>query len=559
MGELETRFLIAILGVIALFLAVFLFSKRRPQEGRRMPNSLFLIVISILVLYFVFQYSQLRPYNPISIVVLVISGFLMTVFFGFFLWPFGQLKVFVGDKKATALRLFFVIYFYMMYFILVSQGLQFLFTGIINPQSMVLTPEFERYVLPTIASAAIIGYRLSKRFPSRTFKFMGDVSRDILYFSILMFWLSATAQSSGVELAPGLMSPLIVETSLLGLAVGIIGVGFERALLWTQQDLTRAGKPFSIEKTIRDLLKGFLQRGKSDQKTLDQFGLTRRKPHKKRKPSTADRALKVLDARFSIRFRGRTLRASSILTAVLLLSMPLVIYAFAAQKTVTILAPAYFVEVNELAKANLPSDSICIVSEGAESLRIDRTYAIPLVSIESSNMSFISPLSSRFSSLNSTQFKVLETGDYLTIFLKKTYVETTVSTGLFQPVNYDQRNNVNFDYCGFFREAEIFYSLYHYGYENITALSITSLQGLITSIQKLIFATDETGSTVLINIVQRSETLIEEDRTSFVTLNEEFMNATIFLIRQTKSMTSYGQQIANPSTPFSFVNATQGS
>jgi hypothetical protein len=435
---------------------------------------------------------------------------------------------------------------------LANQGLQFLFTGVINPQSIALTPDFERYALPTIASAVIIGYRLNKRFPSRTFEFMGDVARDIVYFSILMFWLSVAAQSTGVVLSPDLMFPSIVETSLIGLAIGFVGVGIERALLWAQQDLIRAGKPFSIEKLLNNLLKSFLERGKDYQKTLDQFGLSRRAAQKKRKPNPIDRALKILDGRFSIRFRGQTLRASSILTAVLLLSMSLVICAFVAQKTVTILAPAYFVEIDELAKSNLPSDIVYIVSEGAESLQIDKTYAIPLVSIQSSNTSFISPLSSRLSSLNSTQFKVLETGSYLTIFIKKTYVETTVSTGLFQPANYDQRNNVNFDYRGFFREAEIFYSLHHYGYYNITALSVTSFSGFITSIQKIIFATNTTQDTVLINILQRSETMIEEDKTSFISLDEEFMNATIFLIKQTKAMTTFAQEVASGSAPFSF-------
>jgi len=552
MGELEIRFLIAILGVLVLFLMVFLFSKRAPQKSRRIPNSLFLFVILILVLIFVFQYSQLRPYNPISIAVLIISSFLMTGLFGFLLYPFGQLKVFVGGKKATALRLFFVIYFYMIYFILASQGLQFLFTGVINPQSIALTPEFERYALPTIASAVIIGYRLNKRFPSRTFEFMGDVARDIVYFSILMFWLSGAAQSSGVVLSPDLMFPPIVETSLIGLVIGFVGVGIEGALLWAQRDLIRTGKPFSIEKLFNNLLKGFLERGKDHQETLDRFGLTRRTAQKKRKPSPADRALKILDARFSIHFREQTLKASSILTAVLLLSMSLVICAFVAQKTVTILAPAYFVEIDELAKSNLPSDIVYIVSEGAESLQIDKTYAIPLVSIESSNTSFISPLSSRFSSLNSTEFKVLETGNYLTITIQKTYVETTVSTWLFQPVNYDQRNNANFDYRGFFREAEIFYSLRHYGYCNITTLSVTSFSATITSIQKIIFATNATKGVVLINILQRSETIIEEDKTSFISLDEEFMNATLFLIKQTKAMTTFVQEVASCSAPFSF-------
>lgn len=551
MSSLEETYLLLAGLITALVLGLYSFSKIRNGKTRKeIPNSSVVIALTMLLALLLAKYSQERPYNPIAVVFYVILSVVGIGFFTLLLWPFRDLKIFVREKKYAVIRFFAVAYLYFTYFVIVSRGFSFLFNGIINPQIVVLTPEFERYVIPTLSSSILAVYRLTKVFSSKVTEFLGELSRDIVMFSLLMFWLDFSVSFIGMEISADLSFQPFEEFALLGVIVGITSVGFEGVLLWIKKDLSKTGRHFSVEQAIRSFFPIFSPRREKNQKTLDEFYT---KQIARKTPNGLHRASKILDSRFRLHYRGRVLRASRLLTPAISLISILLIGVFISAKEVVVLAPAYSVELDLVTETQLPFGTEVITSEYTESIVVDKLYAIPIVSIQSSNSSFEAPLSDRFLFINSSQFLVLKTDCYLVIRLAKTSVETVVHTTLIQRVDYDQTSNTYFDYRGFFREAEIFYYLEQFGYDQITTLSSTSLQGFITVVQKSIFACNSTGSTALVYIVRRSETEIIEDKTCFTSLNENFISQTIFLIKQTKLMTTCIEEITNATIPFRLV------
>lgn len=540
--------------ITALVVGPYFFSRLRNGKTRKkVPNSSVVLVLAILLALLVAKYSQERPYNPLAVVFSVILSVAGIGFFTLLLWPFRDLKIFVREKRYATIRFFAVAYLYFTYFVIVSRGFTFLFNGIINPQIVVLTPEFERYVIPTLSSLVLAIYRLTKVFSSKVTEFLGELSRNVVMFSLLMFWLDFSASIIGMKISSDLSFQSFEEIALLGVIVGITSVGFEGVLLWIKNDLSKTGRHFSVEQVIRSFFPIFAPKREKNQKTLDEF-YTKQIARKTSKG--LNRARKILDSRFSLHYRGRVLGASRLLTLAIPLTLILFIGVFMSTKEVVVLAPAYSVELDLVTETQLPFGTEVVTSEWTESLVVNKFYAIPIVSIQSSNSSFEAPLSDRFLFINSSQFMVLKTDQYLVIRLVKTNVETFVRTTLIPRVDYNQTNNTHFDYRGFFREAEIFYCLEQNGYDQITTLSATSLQGFITVVQKFIFASDSTGSTALVYIVRRSETAVLEDKTCFTSLNANFMNQTIFLIKQTKSITTCIEEIANATIPFRLINNT---
>ena len=513
-----------------------------------------MIVLSSLLALLTAQYSQQRPYSPVGAVISVILSTTLIGLLSFLQWPFRNLKIFVKEKKHTAIRFLSVAFLYFIYFAVVISGFSFLFNGIVNPQVVVLTPEFERYVLPTLSGLVLIIYRLTKIFSSKVTEFLGEISKDIVVFSLAMSWLDSAVSSLGISISANLPMQPLEEYALIAVIISLMSVAFEGVLLWIRNDLSKTRRDFSFEHMLRSMFQDFSsRREKTSQQTLDAFEAKQIT----RKPSSGlGRAIKILDRRFRLCYRGHVLRASKLLTLATLIVSILFIGGFVAKKPTVILARGYSVELDLVGDTQMPFNATVIVSENMESLDADQVYAIPIVAIESSNISYLAPLSTRFLSINSSRFMVSEIGQYLIIRLTEIYVETHVLTSLLQPVRYNQTRNANFNYQGFFREAEIFYALKRFEYDKITTLSITSLQGLVHVVQKSIFASNSTGNTVRVDVEIRAETVVIEDRTCLTSLNENLIDQTIFLIEQTKSITTCVKATANATAPFRLVSKT---
>lgn len=525
--------------------------KREKKEVKSAPASLLIITLLLLLSILLAQFSQQRSYSLIAVVSMVIFSVSTVGLFSFLLWPFGKLDLFVSNRKSAVGRFFVLLFIYWESFVVTSQGLNFLFNGVVNPQVVILTPEFERYVVPTFSGLILVVYRLTSVLHSKTTEFLGEVAQDVIIFSLLMFWLRIVASAGGANIVSEL-PPISFEEGVL---VGAFALGFEGFILWVRKDMSKYRRKFSFEEMVVTFSSQMFPKRKTRQTTLGDFH-TERIVIKRN--SELGKAAKRLDAQFSLKYRGRVLTASRVLSWIMYLALALavggMIIAGTISRPVVALVRAYSVEASIVDGDQLPQSAIAIVSEDVENLATGKVYAIAIVSIQTANASFEAPISRRYLSLNSSAFMVLETKEYLTVSLSETYVETNISVPLISHIAYDQRSDSSYNYIGFFREAEIFYCLARFGFNLTTTLSKVSLQGLVTVVQKIIYSSNGFGDSALIFIERRSETMTEEDVSNLQSLNENFMNQTSFLIQQTKVITDISEQVINATAPFKLLN-----
>lgn len=154
-----------------------------------------------------------------------------------------------------------------------------------------------------------------------------------------------------------------------------------------------------------------------------------------------------------------------------------------------------------------------------------------------------------FLSLNSTDFLVSETGNYLTIELRKITVETTVKASGLGKTTYNQTGNSAFDYLGFFRDGEIYYAFAKHGFNQVFALSLSSSMGEKSIVQKTLFSSDVFGGSALV-IVNVESDIMATDNTMLASTNEDFLNEATFLLQQTKLNTSITSGVGNATEPF---------
>jgi hypothetical protein len=287
-----------------------------------------------------------------------------------------------------------------------------------------------------------------------------------------------------------------------------------------------------------------------EQTTLDDFKSPNFEPKKEVKKPLVYEMFET----HGIHYRGKFLKASRIaLVVILLLELLLVSGIITTQipKSQLVVAPAYFTDVQILPKDQLPANIEFTFSEDMESISVNKSYAIPIVRVQTSNISFLAPISHRLVSLNSSNYIVSETSDYLSFNLKKCYIEITLSGSSFGNISYHQENNACFDYIGFSRDAEILYELAQFGYNQTIIFSDSSAQGLDqTTQQKLFFSDGENSSNVLITI---NKVRPLTDTTSIYSDNQAFTNQTTFLIQQTKVVTTIANDSTIPQIPFRVV------
>jgi len=233
----------------------------------------------------------------------------------------------------------------------------------------------------------------------------------------------------------------------------------------------------------------------------------------------------------------------------LIASVPAVIY-LSIPVSVPIVVTGYSVDVNITGDANqLP----VLLSDNIESPGL-MAYAVPLVRITVQNGLYVVPLSSRHYSLNSSDFFVTKTGEYMLVRLDEIPVEYVVGESRILPHVYDQRDNSQFDYFPIYRDAEIYYTLRVRGYYNITTVSMASMKGMITSNLKLIYAV-KNGNRVLVQILIEGES-VKLDETAIISTDKEFMNLLILNMKIAEVSTSINSRTEEPTAPFVFVQSS---
>ncbi|MEM2175462.1 MAG: hypothetical protein QXI58_07590 [Candidatus Micrarchaeia archaeon] len=541
---LEIRLMFSAVVILGIF-ALIAFYMQRKEDKPKLPKSLFLLSALAFLLPLLLTYISFRPYEPISIMLRVIISIFVMSIFGFFFKIFRKMKIF--ESEFLLFRLLLITFCYMLFYSLLIQGLEFLFIGIIDPESVILTPEFTKVALPVFAGMVLLIYWFRIIFESEIYKFIGRIAKDFIYFSLSLLLLKYIILSANASLIYRTTQSLD-KVTISGILLGLIGIFLERVLLWIQHDLKKAGLVASLD-SIYERVKqetGFsLKKG---QKTLHHF--IAQETHLS--PSTKQ-FFKKLNHRFSFSIGKHFIKVSRMVIMIILIFTVLLIYSPITQRTQTILAPAYSIFVKRIKTVDLSPNIKIINSEQVEELDEGLTYIIPIVDIRTVNYSFSAPLNKRFSILNSSDFLVTYTGEYLVLKINKYPVEINVSSNVLFPLEYNQYNASHFKYQGFFREAELFFALYNHGYKNITTVTIFIPSITIQKIYKYIYAEKKENETTLISIYFSWESIPELDEITLITKDITLVNEIDFLIKQIKVITSLKVINTIPLPPFKRV------
>lgn len=547
----EERILIAVIGLTALLGLIFLISKlsKKSNESRNVsvPKSFWILFVLFLYLIFIMQYGQIRPNNEIMVVFNTIFSVVVVLLFGVSFSLFREVKVFIGNKKFTLIRCLFIIFWFNIGYTIVNRGLVFTFNGILSFQSISLSPEFEKLIIPTISGIIIASYRLTKIIPTTVSKIFGKISEDLVLFSLSMFWLSSIATSIKMEIETDFPFQTIGDATTWGMATGLISLVLEGYLLWLLRDATKLRPELTFKKILTTFSSPFKP---NNQSTLDQFWIKKKKQKDAR---GIHRATDILNHKFSIHYRGRTFKASWFIHISFYILGILLIAILIIPQTVSVLVPVYSYDIECVSNTDLPFDVTLITSDEMENLIVGKNYAFPIVKVKHSNETFKAPLNDRFVNLNSSQFEVFETGDFILFSIKKIFAETTVKTSIINKINYNMSDEKSFQHFGFYRDAEIIYSLASNGYENVVSLTKSSMQGLILVAQKTFIATGQNDDSISIYLIRKSETAIIEDSTYLISLDEEIMKQISFLIEQTKINTECIPQKTTPTFIFEVI------
>ncbi len=553
MEPIEERFLFAVLIIIGVFVFLIVFSryKRDPKSSKNAPVSTLILVLLFMLALLSAQYSQFRTYTILSIVTMVVISIAPPLLISLMLWKFRETRLFTANDKITrtgkAFKLALVFISYILLLALINTGFSFLFNGIINPQAVALTPEFELYAIPVMSGLVLVVYRFTGIFGSKPTEILGKISEDIVIFSVSMSWLGIVASLLGIRIGG---APLDTSSALSIYVVGVAlaALAIEGFIVKLKSDLTKIRGKFSLNEMVQSMFSEILAKKRIRQPTLEDFW----KVAPSKPPSALRRLAAIIDKNFSFQYRGRVLQMSKLLTV-----LGLMVMLLASFESIVLIAPheelvaasGYLIELSVTAQTQLPPNSIRIASEEVESLKPEQLYAIPIVLVEFSNGSFTGPLSRRLVSLNSTDFVVSETNNCLTIELRRISVETTVSASGLGETAYNQTGNTSFDYLGFFRDAEIYYALIKHGFNQTFTLSISSFRGETSIAQKILFASNNIGESALV-IVDIHSDIFAIDTTTLTSANEDFLNEVTFLLQQTKLNTNIIKNVANATEPF---------
>ncbi len=177
MDSLEIRLLLFGALILAIFGVLFIFAKRNKNISKSefFPKSLEILTIMMLLAILFLIYAQARPSTELSIIFNIIASTLLVLIYGVLLWAFRALKIFKGYNRFTAFRFGLVSFLYVIYFTIVCRGIAFLVNGLMNPDTIALTPELENIVIPSLAGLAVASYRLTALFKSKVLESKGSI------------------------------------------------------------------------------------------------------------------------------------------------------------------------------------------------------------------------------------------------------------------------------------------------------------------------------------------------------------------------------------------------
>jgi hypothetical protein len=325
----DETFWLSLIVLVAILLALLVtHRKNKGKTPSGFPLSFnfafILISYSIIVL---FGYSINRPSSIIGIVTNIVLSTFGVGFFSAVFYFFGKLNLF--DKKITISRLelsaraFTLFFYYIVFSIVISNGINFLFNGLISSQMISLTPEFENYAIPTMAVLVLILFRVIPVFSSKILSVLKDVIRDVIIFSFLMFWIKIVALSVGITFQGNLIQSNFIQSAgngLLLFVLVIFGIGIEVLSLQIKKDYKIYQKNMPALSIEQMLLQGIFQafrRNQPHQKLIGDY--FEKKPQKKKDPSV-DKLENIIDRRFSIKYRGKVLKATRVISWVLILA-----------------------------------------------------------------------------------------------------------------------------------------------------------------------------------------------------------------------------------------------
>ncbi|MDE1852215.1 MAG: hypothetical protein KGI38_00525 [Thaumarchaeota archaeon] len=510
----------------AFFVYVKVSQRKLPPERKRFANLSFLGVTLVLLAVVLMQYTAAVPYQPVSIVTAIVMSAIVFPMYGMIVRYFEIIKLDLTSGKSFLFRALLLLAAYLILFVVTVMGIDFFFTGLVSPQSVPLTPEFEIYGIPTLATLILVLYRVSRHFRSFPFTFMKSIANDVMLLSLTVLLFGFVAEASGVTLT---RSPLNLpyDDFAVGILVGLIGIGIESVVLTVQSRIGRLRPGLSLQ-TMIDQFELQFRSAFSRQKSLDHF--FPEEPYTRN--SRTDRFFNRIDSKYSIRLKRRTIKASVLLSVGLLVVSILAVFVALTPVSTKILVEGTQVQA-ELVKMPLPASAQATTSDGIQYPAIDTIYVIPIVTITAGNVSFSAPLSQRYSQLNSSSFVVHDTGTYLQIRLEKVPEIITVGASVLRPLSYNQLNNSAFNYIGVSGDAEIYYALAHDGYLNITAVSASTVQGTDIVAFKDILGTNSQGENVAVAFSSRGG-IVSLSEMSITTKDTNISNEIAFLFQQAK-------------------------
>jgi hypothetical protein len=490
-------------------------------------------------------YASARPNAPFSIVVWTIVLLSNVVWFGFLLIPLRDWSVFERVTKRRRLaQLVGVLFSSTVIFAFAERGIWYALLALIQPSAIPANPEVVTIVVPTLAAILVIVFRLSYRLKLPPLFVVSRIAEDIIFASLALFLFVSIIEILRVQPIDPLSE--ITPNFPLGFLTGIIGLGAEFVALNLKDYLKhRYGSRYVKSKltelfSLRPLLSLF---DRDRQAKLSDFIPPEEIPVRE---SWSERRLG-----FSI--FGRSIRGSRV-TGFLFVAIIIAWTILNIPIRLTALVPGWQVNVKTIPAPVGPS-SIVHLSDQIESAS-PRQYLIPLVQITEGNQTLVAPLDSRLLSINSTNFLVKDTGNYLSVDITEVRilgaVETTLLGYIFSP---NITSSEAFSYQGLFRDAEIYYSLYSFGYRTIISLCNRVDSNTISKIFKTIFAMSAAGQYAVVNIYVEWETTTLNDTTLFRSPDSRLNRGITELISLAKINTDFHVELTEPPIPFRLPNS----
>ncbi len=550
LDSLEGRLLVFSAIIVGLIVAALVYAHfRKSKTNAKIPMSLALIFGLTLLLPLVAEYTIQRPYLGFSIVFSIVGSLILLMLLGFFLKYFSGMGLFVHGARSLALRLFFMVYFYVILTVLVYSSFVFFLGDLINPTNIVLTPEVYRFALPTGVFLVLFLYRMRLYFKSAGYDIIGEVARDVLFFSFTLYFLKWMILAAGATLPDQLSSIPSEQVFYMGLGFSVLGIAGEGLILYLLTNLRMHHTVLNFDQIIRSFVQQLLPRDRK-QKSIDDFVPPPLETLSE--PTRLGQVAMRLDRKVTVKVKGHSIKGSTlVLSSLLLVLIIFGILFIGGSRNFTAKISGYKISLAMMDSGSLTGSYTIVSSEQMDTVDVATAYAIPIVQILAGNQSFQAPLANRYLGLNSSNYLVKYTGKSLFVTISQIPIFVTLKYSALSPPNLDQTGNDQFAYRGFFRDAEFYYSLWRHGFSNITKICQASTTGTLDTHLEVIYAsTNQTQTVRLDSKITNGITTLTDDTTSVTTVTS-FSEDLKFLLAQSRVSTSFVELDQQPRFDFS--------